>query len=95
MDRSSGDAFEKAVLASGAAQHRRVKVDISVRVDRGVVDVCNRGRPNVQRSRELAGRHEWDKAATRHAYEVDVVGGNDLTGAHGELPDPKGGVGDG
>lgn len=66
-----------------------------MRIGPEVVDVHDRRTWNVQRSRESSDRQERDKAATRHSYEADVVGGNDFRGPQGELPDPKGGVGDG
>ena len=49
----------------------------------------------MQRARKLVLRDEWDKAATGHPDEVVVVGGDDLSAAHGEFLAPIAGVGDG
>lgn len=96
---SSSSAFEKRVSTSAAApaQHGRDEVDVSMGIDPEVVGAHDndRCRPKVERSRELALRQQRDKAATRHSYQADVVRGDDLPVADGELPNPKGGIGDG
>lgn len=94
MNRSSGGAFENAVLTpvAGAAHERRDEADISTSIDPEGGDRPNQ--PRVQHSQEFAIREKGDKAGTRHPDEVAVIRGGDLSVARDGLPDLRGGIGD-